>query len=303
MTCSAWEDIWINEGFASYAEYLAYEYSGQTENAKDWLQNTIISVLVENSGSVYVNDYPTSTYRLFSKRLSYNKGAIVIHMLREKIGNDELFFKTLKTFLSEFSFSSAGTREFIDIAERVTGIDLSDFFNDWIYGEGFPEIQIQWTQKEDGVKITVSSDKAYDLSIPLTIQAFDNNEMKTSLNINDYKLEKEIEFDGFIKNIFWNGQDLVLANLNSISRENKDLIDDQIKIIQNYKQKTLDLYNFQTLPYTVTMYNIMGSTVYSKLVEDDFISIDLGHLVRSVYILEIVISDNRKYTMSISNIN
>ena len=96
ITCGTWKDIWLNEGFATYLAALVIEnYDGLaafiTEKA-----NMINNITSSPNGAVYLTDSEAlSVNRVFDSRLSYNKGAMVLNMLRFKLG-DAAFFKELK---------------------------------------------------------------------------------------------------------------------------------------------------------------------------------------------------------------
>ena len=142
VTCRSWADIWINEGFASYSEYLmlADLYPGQ--QASDMLDrhNNIMSQI---GGSVWVED-SLNDGRIFSSRLSYDKGAAIIHTLRFQMNNDSLFFATLKEFQQLYADSTALGIDFQAVAENVTGMDFTNFMQEWYFGEGFPTYSVRW---------------------------------------------------------------------------------------------------------------------------------------------------------------
>jgi len=89
VTCGSWADIWLNEGFASYCEYISNEKLA-TGNSITWMTNAM-AMAKYSWGWVYVHD-TLNTSTLFDEYNSYKKGAVVLHMLRYEINNDSLFF-------------------------------------------------------------------------------------------------------------------------------------------------------------------------------------------------------------------
>lgn len=119
-----WKDIWLNEGFASYSEALYLEY----KFGKASLQSAMSSKFSENFiGSLYNPPY------LFSETV-YDKGAWVLHMLRNEIG-DSNFFGILKTYFQRYKYSNASTEDFKQVCESVCSMNLDKFFDDWIYND------------------------------------------------------------------------------------------------------------------------------------------------------------------------
>jgi len=154
VTCATWMDIWINEGFASYSEYLAYQYLVSQGEADRWMLNAQERALMEPEGSVYVPfEEIGNVSRIFSGNLSYKKGAALLHMIRFELDNDSLFFKTLESYLNQFGESVATGLDFRDVLESVSGKDFSDFFEQWYFGKGYPIFEIVWSQHADSVMI------------------------------------------------------------------------------------------------------------------------------------------------------
>jgi hypothetical protein len=148
ITCGTWADIWLNEGFATYLEGMTYEHGlGLASNTwANWKQGKINSVTSSTSGSVWVED-TTSVGRIFDSRLSYNKGALLLHMLRWKLG-DTNFFQGVRNYLNDpaLAYGYAKTPQLKAHLEAVSGQNLDEFFADWYYGQGYPTYSVQWSQ-------------------------------------------------------------------------------------------------------------------------------------------------------------
>jgi aminopeptidase N len=147
VTCASWSDIWLNEGFASYSEELMYEafYPGNEVVSMNDRHDNIKS---EPGGAVWVEDSLTSS-RIFNGRLSYDKGAAIIHTMRFMLDNDAVFFEILQTYQEYFKDSSARAIDFKNILEDVSGLDFTNYFNEWYYGEGFPTYSSRYAKIDD----------------------------------------------------------------------------------------------------------------------------------------------------------
>ncbi len=148
VTCASWSDIWLNEGFASYSEYLALYHLKSPVTARNWMNSVHGSVMSQLGGSVYVAD-STNVTRIFNSRLSYDKGAALVHMLRFEVNNDSLFFQILRQYQTQFGDSTARTSDLKNLFEVMTGRSFTDFFNQWFYGQGYPAITLRWNQLGD----------------------------------------------------------------------------------------------------------------------------------------------------------
>jgi len=137
ITCGSWSDIWLNEGFATYLTGFAYE-NLKNELWYRYKKLNIERVVSQPGGSVFVKD-TTNVGTIFSGRLSYSKGAMILHMLRWTLG-DEAFFKGLKSYFNDPAVGNgfANTSQFVKHMETAGDTTLAEFFSDWFYGEGFP---------------------------------------------------------------------------------------------------------------------------------------------------------------------
>jgi aminopeptidase N len=154
VTCKTWQDIWINEGFASYAEYLANQYLVSQSDADSWMARTQEYVKSLPGGSVYLPEASSQDEeRIFDYRLTYGKGAAIIHMIRQEVGNDELFFSILREFLHRYKNSNASGMDFRNLLGEMTGRNFDSFFDQWYYGEGFPILAVNWYHRHDTLYI------------------------------------------------------------------------------------------------------------------------------------------------------
>lgn len=159
VTCATWNHIWINEGFASYSEYLMIEKLPAlfTITPAAFMQGVHTDVLLSATGSVFVPD--ASVYdenRIFSSRLSYNKGSAIIHTLRFEMQDDNVFFQTLKNFQQQFKDSVATADDFKAVAEAASGKNFTDFFNQWYYGQGYPTFNVTYAGNGDSLLLFVN---------------------------------------------------------------------------------------------------------------------------------------------------
>ena len=143
ITCRDWQDIWLNEGFATYGEML-YAEKVYGDSAYDNFVTLEMARAKNAKGSIYVQDI-SSISEIFNNNRTYSKGGIVLHMLRGVVG-DSVFFKILKTYSNDprIAYGTAVTADFQRDAETVSGENLEYFFNEWIYGEGYPKYKIDW---------------------------------------------------------------------------------------------------------------------------------------------------------------
>ncbi|NJK86786.1 MAG: M1 family metallopeptidase [Bacteroidales bacterium] len=143
VTCAEWNDIWINEGFASYGEYLAEEFLDSKDEANLWMAEAHEFIMSEPGGSVYVpKGLENDEDRLFDYRLSYKKGAAIIHMMRQEVNNDVVFFDVLTTFQERYKDSVATGEDFKALLEEKSGIDFTWFLTNGIMGKDIPFLKL-----------------------------------------------------------------------------------------------------------------------------------------------------------------
>ncbi len=142
VTCGSWEDIWLNEGFATYLTGLTSEFLGSAQSWENWKTSQISNITSQPGGSVWCDD-TTSVGRIFNGRLSYAKGSMLLHMLRWEMGDTD-FFQALQNYLADpaLAYSYAVTSDLQMHLEAASGLSLTEFFTDWFYGQGFPSYHL-----------------------------------------------------------------------------------------------------------------------------------------------------------------
>jgi aminopeptidase N len=134
VTLETWPDIWLNEGFARWSEWIYTEkHGGQTAQAR--------ATQEYNSRSASYWTLPPGNVggpeNLFADPV-YRRGAMTLQALRNKIANDTTFFQILRTWYAENRNGNASTADFIEVSERISGLELSEFFDDWLYEPSKP---------------------------------------------------------------------------------------------------------------------------------------------------------------------
>ena len=136
VSVADWSDIWLNEGFATYSEGLWIEHKNGREALDEWVK-FIYSDIVE-----YPQYYPAPgnppADDLFNGGV-YDRGGLTLHALRLEVG-DEVFFDIMRTYFDRYQGGNATTDDFIAVSEEVSGKELTEFFDSWLYSEKIPPI-------------------------------------------------------------------------------------------------------------------------------------------------------------------
>ncbi len=149
VTCGRWNDIWLNEGFASFGEHLANEkllmnhsqFMNYLENQKNYITSL-------PGGSTYVSDSQLgSVASIFNGRLIYAKGGYIVRMMKWILG-ETAFFQAIKEYHERphLAYNYAVTDDLKASLFQSTSVDFTEFFNDWLYGEGYPTYTTRWKQ-------------------------------------------------------------------------------------------------------------------------------------------------------------
>lgn len=184
VTAEDWSNLTLNESFANYSEYLWNEYRYGKDAADAHSFDDLQGYLMSGSGHKdLVRFYYQDKEDMFDA-VSYNKGGRILNMLRNYVG-DSAFFKSLNKYLTDHKFKSAEAHDLRLAFEAVTGRDLNWFWNQWYFGSGNPEININYNYA-DGLSTVVvnqtqKSGKIFQL--PIAIDVYAENGSKQRHNV------------------------------------------------------------------------------------------------------------------------
>jgi len=176
ITCKSWRDVWLNEGWATYLAALA-EKRFAVSNFTTWLNSSQTSVRAQSGGSVWVDD-TSNINRIFDYRLTYLKGALVLHMLRWELG-DQSFWQGVRSYQADASlgFGFASTQNFIQHLETASGKNLNGFMADWFTGQGFPIYNLKLLKDGLNMQLTINQTTSnasvpfFEMRVPIRFRA------------------------------------------------------------------------------------------------------------------------------------
>ena len=257
ITCGSWNEAWLNEGFATFAEHVVFEKNLMTSaEFLAHLSNQINTITSFPNGKIYVDDANLGNIAtVFSGRLTYVKGGFVLRMIKWILG-DDIFYQMIKDYVANpnFAYKYATTEDFKNQILVSTGKDFTEFFNDWIYGEGYPSYQIKWNQTaaNQNIKLKISQTQSdpsvsfFEMPLPIKVTGTNGEIAELVLNntSNDQIFSEPISFE--VANVEFNKTleiieknstvtfDAALAT-NSIVKEEIVLFPNPVKNELNFK--------------------------------------------------------------------
>jgi aminopeptidase N len=177
VTCKGWEHLWLNEGWASYGEALWARASAEPGEERAAYLASINGFLrrqtAMNQGfaptfPAMVSRYYDDPQLTFMKADDvYAKGALVLHMLHERLGEED-FWRAVRLYLDRFQNQMAETDDFRHVLEEVSGIGLEPFFDQWVYRPGLPRLRVDadWDDSANALQIAVEQTQMIDEANP-----------------------------------------------------------------------------------------------------------------------------------------
>ena len=294
ITCGSWKDIWLNEGFATYLATLVIENFDGLDAfiaEKDGMINYITS---STNGAVYLTDaQATNVDRIFSGRLSYNKGAMVLEMLRFKLG-DAAFFQGIKNYLADpnLAYKYAVTTDLQTHLETVYGSSLTEFFSDWIYNQGYPTYAISaqnWGagQAKFVVNQTQSDASVSYFEMPVPVRVYGAGGQQADLVLdNSFDGEEIIKSVPFtITSVEFDPERHIIARNSTITLGNQNFdLENAITIYPNPSSDVLHIQMPSTTPLEkVIVYNNLGQ----KVMENSSLDFSVNSLATGVHYIDI----------------
>jgi aminopeptidase N len=298
ITCGTWKDIWLNEGFATYLAALVIENFDGIDAFITEKEGMINYITSSTNGNVYLTDsQATSVNRIFSSRLSYNKGAMVLEMLRFKMG-DVLFFQGIRNYLADtnLAYKYAVTSNLQSHLEAVYGQSLTDFFNDWIYNQGYPTYIISAQNWGAGQGKFIINQTQSDASVnyfemPVPIRIFGANGQQADLilnnNVNGEEFIVNVPFP--FTSVVFDPKKYIISKNSTITLSNQNF--DIGKTITVYPNPSSDELHIQ-MPSTILLkkvivYNNLGQ----RVLENSNLDFSVNSLSSGIHYLDIQTSE------------
>jgi len=160
VTCKNWAELWLNEGFATYMEAV---YREKVNGRGDYMRKIrsdatefLVDDTINRRRHALYNQRAGDVNSLFDNAATtYHKGGVVLHMLREQVG-DVAFWKGVNAYLTRHKFASVESTDLKKAMEETSGQDLEWFFEQWVYGGGAPRIDVKTTYSSRTKTLTMN---------------------------------------------------------------------------------------------------------------------------------------------------
>jgi len=298
VTCRTWGDIWLNEGFATYLSGLMYSVDSPDLYWPIWKRNVKSTVIRKPNGSVFVpNAENESVNRIFDSRLTYYKGAMVLHMLRWTLG-DEAFYQGIRNYLNDAQLKDnfARTQDLQKHLENTSGRNLGRFFEQWVYKEGHPTYQLEWNQQNPLTVIRLHQTQSdttqqaghFEVDLPVLIKNADHDtlvRLQNTYNGQVFALDL-----GFVPDsIILDPDGWIIMDTGTVVK-NTNFITDLPVLFPNPSTGKLHILSKSDMsPGDISLLNSFGQYAAPKVVahSDFLIQLDTSELSGGTYVVKL----------------
>lgn len=287
VTCESWSNLTLNEGFATYGEYLWNEYKYGKEHADIEFENNYYAYMneAEKKKVDMIRFYYDDKEDMFDSH-SYAKGGLILHMLRNYLG-DAAFRASLKHYLTKHAHQTVEIHDLRIAFEEVTGQDLNWFFNQWFLASGHPVLEIKNEYLSEDKKLRLIVNQTQDIKLyplyklPLVVEYLDGGALKEQDIEISHKIDTIlIDCNAKPEFVNFNKGNVVLAKINfeqstddliSMYR-NAELTVDKTKALDGIALDSVtDLFNFYNEVYTHSSWAVRHYALeyFSAMVEKE----------------------------------
>lgn len=296
VTCGAWNDIWLNEGFATFGEHVANEKLLLTNpQFLSYLLDQKNFITSQPGGSVYVADANLgSVGMIFNGRLSYSKGGYVVRMIKWILG-ETVFYQALKDYHARpnLAYNYVKTLDLTSSLLQSTGKDFTGFFADWIYGQGYPTYDIRWKQTGNTLTFKAAQTQShasvsfFEMPLPIKVNGTGGQVAYFALNntLNNQYFTETVAFP--IASVEFNYEYQILEKNSTVTQDNTlstyDIKLDQFAIYPNPAKDELFVSGLKRQT-EYSIYTSDGRLVKKGKTEK---KIDVSTLSSGVYFIDI----------------
>ena len=271
VTCESWANLTLNEGFANYSEYLWLEHKYGRDEADFHRLQEVQGYMgqAQQQGTHPLMHFSYTDKEDMFDAHSYNKGGLVLHMLRNIIG-DDAFFAGLHKYLKDNAFSDVEGHELRMAFEDVTGTDLNWFFNQWFYSQGHPELEIDYDYDEENKETIVTVEQVQDPNdnpaifvLPVAIDVYaDGKVTRHEVEVNQRLQTFSFPSETDPELIVFDGEGVLLATVDEPKSD--------IEYIAQFNKAPNFLHRIQALAKLSESGLPEKETVYAKALKDPF---------------------------------
>jgi aminopeptidase N len=300
ISCASWEDVWLNEGFATYLDLLTREYLDGDEAFINRRKKYVNDVTIKSDGSVFCPD-TISIERILDYRLTFKKSSMVLHMLRYKLGDTD-FFGAIQNYLADpqLAFGYAKTIDLQNHFEAQSDMDLDEFFADWYVGEGHPSYQLQWDQSGDSVYFIVNQSQShpsvsfFEMPLPIKVDGSggESQWLRLENTENGQLIVKSVDFP--ISSVQFDPEYELITSNNTVTYSPSIVgdSDDQdrnkvFRIIPNPTNSILKVEISMSGDHNIEITSLNGQLIHSTTMEGTTHQLDLSYFQKGIYFITI----------------